>query len=64
MQRHRPKERCGIGLQAERGGTAFVFPKRANPNMAELRDHCAMVAADLTEDRQGRKHSGDASQRL
>jgi len=38
-----------IDARAERGGTAFVFPETEQIlNWADLRDHCAMVAADLT----------------
>ena len=38
-----------IDARAECGGTAFVFPETKQIlNWADLRDHCAMVAADLT----------------
>jgi acyl-CoA synthetase (AMP-forming)/AMP-acid ligase II len=38
-----------IDARAERGGTAFVFPETEQIlNWADLRDHCVMVAADLT----------------
>ena len=38
-----------IDARAERGGTAFVFPETGETlTWAELRDHCATVAGDLT----------------
>ena len=38
-----------IDARADRGGTAFVFPETGETlTWPELRDHCAIVAGDLT----------------